>query len=1031
MNIRNSIKSILRTPVKSGMFLLLIAAVTAFLYLALNTWSMSAAMLRDSDEVFTTIVTLKQRDASGSDGGVMVPSRAADSENINFEAIASNEHVELWQPSDVSFGSAQGFLSTSRDPDYAYDGVFLVTDLRQYGPGSPYVGKIVETLYSFREYDDGRTVFFQGSFEDLGFEPEQDATYIVHTLNRNLGGNGISLEIVPFYNWWAEAAGVDTSAIEPFFELGTEADLQSPEAAVYRDIAGYYGAMNRALSVHRVRDLSQIQEFHQNYLVPESGRLFTREEAEAGERVAVVSSAVASSLELEVGDELSVLMPEAEAAGFYEWGLELTREETYTLVGIVNYHEEYHKNIYIPAAGNSPAPTLGSVDLGQATIKNGSSEAFLADIEPYLSENVAVSVYDQGYQAMADSLTVVRNAAIALSAIALLVALAVLVFFASQYADSQQETVGIMRSFGATKRESRRYLLAGSSVITLGAVAIGILVGMNYAEDLVRYALDFVADLQVVDTRYSDSFRGLVKYFNPVVSLSYAFAVIVGIAVLALSLGLSLFSAEKTVSGRLISQRAKIRTPRPVKDSSAALRGPLRHAVLAIRRDKGRSLLVVLLSAAALLFVASVQAAGSSYETARTDLYEGTVLRGYTSKMDGGFTDRLAIPNEHAIALRDVEGLSEVAYTYQTGYHYLGIARHADGSIGDAEAAPEITSGFQWENLRTALQYAPGIIFTDSVRQAPEFFFADFHAEFMEGWSEERFSRRDWEILPVILPSAMRTAHGIEYGDILRIYTQDHLYGANGQGIRTMEMQAVGSFTGLAGQNHIYASLPMGALDPGQSSLRELPFIGQELLTGEYLYQTFALPESELTQQQALDIILDNYYISSMTFSLPDPAKLPAVRDQLEASGFSGPGVQNDLRISVVVEDSQFIEALSTIDQRSRYLELLYPVLLLLVCLLGLLTGFLSVKARRENIALMRSLGAKKRTIFRTIFGEQTLLLLLGSGAAAILWLLLRGPAELASAETFVFAVSYCLSVLVSTLAQNRKSALAILNERE
>lgn len=187
----------------------------------------------------------------------------------------------------------------------------------------------------------------------------------------------------------------------------------------------------------------------------------------------------------------------------------------------------------------------------------------------------------------------------------------------------------------------------------------------------------------------------------------------------------------------------------------------------------------------------------------------------------------------------------------------------------------------------------------------------------------------------------------------------------------------------------------------------------------------------DFTEQQILDISLDNYYISSMAFKISDPAKLTAVRDSLEKNGFSGPGFDGSIRVSLVLEDSQFLEKVRSIDQRSFYLELLYPVLIVLVMLLGLLTGFLSVRARRENIALMRSLGTRKSAIFRTIFGEQALLLLLGSGMGAALWLLLRGPSELQSVKTYAFMMGYAASAFISIILQNRKSALTVLSEKE
>ncbi|MFA5585205.1 MAG: FtsX-like permease family protein [Saccharofermentanales bacterium] len=1034
MNFRNSIKSTVRTPVRTGLFLLLIAAVTVFLFLSLNTWFASRAILRDSNQVFTTIVTLKYRDVGGTGEGYLSSEVLADLEAIDFDALASNVHVKDWQPSSVSYGSAQGFMSKARSSRYAYTGVFLVTGLRPYNAQGSYTGKVVETLYSMKPYEPGRTIYFQGSFEEVGFEPDQGATYIIHTQNMNLDGSGLALQIVPFYSSRAEDHGIDTGAISPFCEVRPDQDPLTPETAIYYEIAAYYDAMNRALPVYSVKDLSEIEEFHQNYLLLEAGRLFTREEAEAGKKLAVISTTVANRLELELGDDLTVLMPEEAVAGFYEWGLELTRQETYEIVGIVGYHENYHENIYVAAAAVNARPTGYDTNLGQATIENGSTASFLSEIQPYLSDDIVVTAYDQGYQTMADSISVVRKASVALSIITFFLTLSVLIFFAYQYAGSQREAVGIMRSFGATKKESRRYLLAGSGLISLAAVTGGILIGMHYAEDLVSYVLDFVSDLQVVDIRYSDGFHGLVKSFSPVISLSYGFAVAVGLAVLVLALGLLLYFAERTISGRLISHREKVHIPRPVKDSSVAFRGSLRQALLAMRRSKGRSFLTLLLAVTTLLFLASIPQMLTSYKLARNELHEGTVLTGYASKRDGHFSDQLVIPNSQAKTLLDhVQGIEEVAYSYKTHYQYLGVDRHADGSPGDAQDMPIITSSYQLENVLAALYYQPNIVFTDQVSQAPEFLFSQFLGSFMEGWSQERFSRRDWDILPVIIPDAMMSAYGIEYGDTISFYTQDHFYEAHSPSLRFMEAEVVGSFKGLTAWNHIYAPLPLGALEPENSSLRtilqEMGRADLELETGRYRVP-FGFWK-EFNDQQILDISLDNYYLSSMTFKIKDPARLTEVRDSLEVNGFSGPGVKGSLSSSIVLEDSQFLESVRSIDQRSFYLELLYPVLLVLVMLLGLLTGFLSVRARRENIALMRSLGTKKSAIFRTIFGEQALLLLLGGGIGAVLWLFLRGPAELLSVKTYAFMMGYVASAFISIILQNRKSALSVLSEKE
>ena len=100
MNLRNSFKSILRTPVKTVMYVILIAAVTAFLYLGVNTWQASAAMLRDSDTNYTTIVTFEYQEGFGSTEGYQSEAMLADIADIDFAALEANEHVLLWQPAD-------------------------------------------------------------------------------------------------------------------------------------------------------------------------------------------------------------------------------------------------------------------------------------------------------------------------------------------------------------------------------------------------------------------------------------------------------------------------------------------------------------------------------------------------------------------------------------------------------------------------------------------------------------------------------------------------------------------------------------------------------------------------------------------------------------------------------------------------------------------------------------------------------------------------------------------------------------------
>jgi ABC-type lipoprotein release transport system permease subunit len=676
-------------------------------------------------------------------------------------------------------------------------------------------------------------------------------------------------------------------------------------------------------------------------------------------------------------------------------------------------------------------------DLGQATIKNGTVDTFLTHIEPLLPERIFISVYDQGYQATADALKVIQKAAIALSAIALVVTLAVLAFFIYMFVSKQRYSVEIMRCFGIRKTEVRIYLMVGTSVIVLVAMTIGILIGTRYAEGLVRSSYEFISELQAVDTRYSDAFKGIIKEFTPVVTLSYPLAAAVGMGVFISSLVLCLYYAERTLGGVIIRFRAGLRVRRSPRKSSVAFSGAFRHAMISIRRGGIRSLLLPVLCATALLFVSSLQATLTSYATARKELYENTEILGYLAQMDGKFSDRLSIRNELAKELVSLEYISDPAYTYTLNYAYLGIPVHADGTVGQVEPVPMPMNSYEYENLYNALLSGPSIIFTDQVRRAPEFYFNEFHVDFMAEWDEARFSSREWERLPCIVSTQFMDDHDIYPGDTIRVYVENNLF--NHTAFGSMDMLVIGSFIREANQNNIYCPLPLGALNPEHSSLVELDNKSFDLNTGQYYSYAarVAMDFSEeggadmLTQQQMVDVMLDSKYVTALTFSVRDSRTLSELKDALEQVGFSGPRMANDIRLCVVIEDGQFNETLSSIAQRSKYLEILYPVLLVLVCLLGLIMGFLSINSRREDIALMRGMGVQKGRIFATIFGEQFLLLLFGTLPAAAVWYAREGGTQLSTLGVYAFFICYVISSAFSTLLQNAKSALSILSEKE
>lgn len=1025
MIVRNSVKSIYRTPVKSFFYVFMIATVTALLYLGINTWVASTAMQADLDKNHISITIFEYLDNYGSVEGERSETMLSEVGLIDFDLIAGNENVILWQPADEGMGTSPGYVSNALIPEYDYSFVFIVTGLRFFEENSPYHGRLVETLYSYRNYENGRSVFINFSYEYADFEVDPDALYVVHATNHRVNANGLSVELTPFYSSMAERAGVDTAAIPQIMEIESVEAFLAEEDNVYVDISQYYSAMSNAVTVVAAEDIANLEPFHQNHLKLSQGRLFTPEESQAGAKLAVISSSLANKLELEIGDEITVNLPDDEYAPMYNWGDEMTREDQYSVVGILDYHAEYTGHIFVSQQAETAIPQRYMHRLGQATIINGQYDDFMSEIESTLPERVSVKLFDQGYQTTADSLIVIQNAAMVFSLIAVMVTLAVLAFFSNLFMNLHRESLDIMRSFGAKKRELALHYLIAAGIIAVLGIGGGLAAGMYFAEGLITTAYEFVSDLQVVDLRYSDSFRGLVKPFTPVATLSYRLAVILAGSILIVLLLTCFYFAKKSLGKRLIT--ARVRVLRAPKRSSVALSGSLRYAYLSLRRGGTRSLLIPILSITIFLFVGSMQATMNSYDQARDNLYANTDLSGYVSTTDGRFTDRLSLRPEIAADLLSISQFDDAMYTYRFNYGYQGVTQYANGEAGDAEPVSVPNDFFAYEIFINTLRAGPNLLLTNNVADAPEFYFTGFQADFMDGWDIDRFNSREWDALPALVTQQFMAENKLEYGDTIRIYSESPIPDTGM--LAEMDLMIVGSFNRASNYNNIYAPLPNDTQesetdDPGTGIAAEGWLYYSD---GEYISTSGTLYHL----QEYLSLLLNHKQITSMRFKIEDTTEVTKVKDILEGKGYSSPNLPNSLPVSVVIEDSQFNESLSSIAQRSQYMKILYQVLLVLVAILALIMGFLSVNNRREDIALMRGMGTPKRRIFGSIFLEQLLLVLIGTIPAAGVWLLGTQGIGLDTIGVYIYGISYLVSVGLSLVLQNAKSAQSILSERE
>lgn len=1034
MILRNSRNSILRMPLKTVLFTLLIVAVAAFLYLGLNTFAASETMLRDCDENYTTIASIEYLGDHYPNESIYDATMFSEVSQIDFDTISNLPDVQLWQPTDCSVGMIDGFVAHSTSVSYRLFNVLVVTDVTQYQTDGKFYAEVADCLYSYRPDMQGKHIFFYS--EGFEFDPDPDAYYVIHGCSEGLSTFLQTIHLSSFYSYAATLSGVDCSAISPCLQIDSPESIYTEADNVYLNMADYYNVMNSKVYVYRTQSLADLEEFHQERLHLLSGRLYTEKEAKRDAKVCVMTETLANADGLSVGDTVTLRTMDntgLPAADCY-WGTDsLTNSDDYEIVGIVNYYEGLQYNVYVPSVPASPQPEKYIYKLGQATLKNGTAEEFVQTVTPLLPARATIDVYDQGYQAVADSLSVIRGASAALSAVALVAAVVVLLFFAFLFVEKQRDTVETMRCFGTTKTETRLYLLFGAGLIALAAVSIGVWIGTRFAAQLITNAYSFVSALQAVDLRYSSGYLGVTKDFTPVPVASVPIAILVAVLIFLLALGFCLYFAEQTINGRVLQAKVRSQNHRPPKHSSTAGKGAARYSFLSIRRSGARTLVVPALAVVMLLFVATLLSTLASYETAEQTLYDTTTLRGYCTTMAGKYAGNLLIKNSYVQQLIDTDDLNDIAITYHKRYRYLGVVQKQDGSIANAVKVPAPNNGIILTDMLNQIANAPYLVFTNNVADAPEFYFSQFTGEFMSGYDESIFTEQDWTEPVCIVSTQFMANYGVALGDTIRVYvvngTSYSSSDANDPAFVGLELKVVGSFYRQASEDYIYSPLSGGVLKLDGLMDGETAEIGRYNVFGHMRHWN---PDvTVLSSQELIDVLLDESYVASFSFTLKDARRLTEFKDTLEEIGFSGPKQDRDIRVAITIEDKDFVESISSIAQRSTYMEILYPVLLVLVCSVGVIASFLMINSRREEIAVMRGLGAQKKRIFRTFLYEQLLLLAAGLLIGVVVWLSFGDAAQLKTPDLYAFFVCYALGAGIALILQNRKSAITILSEKE
>jgi len=1073
----HSLRSVVRAPWKALVFFVLIACVTAILFLGLGAYAAGNIAIAEGDANYVTIADFQFIGDNYPDASV------ADEEIADAITAFPWEEVRL-APGVVSVAPAlrmTGVTSEYTTPhqwslspyrNYVVLIMYCVMPTTSFGVES--WGFVLEQALfpsDFQPEDKSAFVFLDDSMLDFDFRRGHTYAIVGDTtifgVDRTIRFAGLQ--------YVSEAAGIET--LENILDI-TDYKYEFLEnlPADYQKFANFLLRENAGLDVIVTGDMQTLPEFHQNQIRGSSeGRCsFTPEEVANAAKVCVITQRIADMTGLLVGDTIEMALFEPSTTLTGGMRSSVSEDAAYTIIGIVEPSEqEMWGNIYVPGTQESYAlARTNGYSFGQAVLKNGQGDAFTAYMTPLLPARARINIYDQGYASAEKAfLSAIQTGAIlALGSLAAF--LIVLAVFAFLFAFRQRESADNMLTLGAKSLWVRAYLCFGAGVLAALAAFAGALAGYFLSGSL--NDILFARALNPWDSKYSDSALGMQKDFLQTIPKvpAYLFLLAILDAVLCAVLFL-LFFSQRAISVRTSAKKVKRKTgghvPQKERRSAAARGGALKYAWLSLTRG-GVSRFLVSFGACLVLavFVCAVNSAAVRFEQQQETLYDSTVLEGsFTNFMGNSITNSFVQPE--TVDILRISGYVREVHTVSRPKPVYPILTRGDNDY----FWQWIESNFYREMYNFQAIHWDKVMLLDDLSAAQEFVNSsnDVNISWAPGWDMERFAAQGAEDPRVCLVSERwMQGKSMDVNANLEPYFVD----ANGAPFDLTDENGVPlpyyiymqydeednfqyyyiedkegnqiTFTMVFPESEFIpvefgVTLPLGVYTHGERVVYYPEIIGSFRTNGvmDNVYfpadqaLTRPLKRTRYTKEEGnvewYDYVPFYDLYNGVYFTLEDARDLDAFKEFLAGNDFGYPGFYGR-RSFVFIADRNFLETRSALARQRSYLENISVLLYGLSIAVSLFLAYLLISGRRTELALMKSVGTGNLRMFFSFFWEQCMLALLAGGAGLLLclalWQSLPGKGVLGIG---IVCACYIAGCAVSIAAQCRVSVRALFTD--
>ncbi len=176
-------------------------------------------------------------------------------------------------------------------------------------------------------------------------------------------------------------------------------------------------------------------------------------------------------------------------------------------------------------------------------------------------------------------------------------------------------------------------------------------------------------------------------------------------------------------------------------------------------------------------------------------------------------------------------------------------------------------------------------------------------------------------------------------------------------------------------------------------------------------------------------------YASSGRFTLKEPLKLNEFKSKIQEIGFASVDIQaGSSRVgqALTMNDETFIMSATQLTESLNLLQSFAPLIFIIVAGIGFISSYLLMQSRRNEFAIMRSLGTSKKKCFIIIFLESMILALVGSLLMTILSAFIVNIELIMVGFVLVtFLGFYMLGTAIALFLLNRFSVMAILSKTD